>query len=71
MRELFEKMIDESMAAQRADIDTIKKKRVSAKGSFNDVNNRGTNKGLISLDGETDSIAVIGREATINYTDDE
>ena len=27
MRELFEKMIDESMAAQRADIDTIKKKR--------------------------------------------
>lgn len=51
--------------------DTIKKKRVSAKGSFNDVNNRGTNKGLISLDGETDSIAVIGREATINYTDDE
>lgn len=25
MRELFEKMIDESMAAQRADIDTIKK----------------------------------------------
>lgn len=51
--------------------DTIKKKRVSAKGSFNDVGNRGTNKGLISLDGETDSIAVIGREATINYTDDE
>ncbi len=27
MRELFEKMIDESMAAQRADIDTIKKKK--------------------------------------------
>ena len=27
MRELFEKMIDESMAAQRADIDTSKKKR--------------------------------------------
>lgn len=27
MRELFEKVIDESMAAQRADIDTIKKKR--------------------------------------------
>lgn len=27
MRELFEKMIDESMVAQRADIDTIKKKR--------------------------------------------
>ena len=25
MRELFEKMIDESMAAQRADIDTIRR----------------------------------------------
>lgn len=51
--------------------DTIKKVRVSAKGSFTDVSNRGGNKGLISLEGESDSIGVIGREATIEYTDDE
>ena len=30
--------------------DTIKKVRVSAKGSFTDVSNRGGNKGLISLE---------------------
>ena len=51
--------------------DTIKKVRVSAKGSFTDASNRGGNKGLISLEGESDSIGVIGREATIEYTDDE
>lgn len=51
--------------------DTIKKIRLSAKGSFNDSSNRGNGKGLISLDGESDSIGVIGREATIEYTDDE
>ena len=51
--------------------DTIKKVRVSAKGSFSDSSNRGNNKGLISLDGESDSIGVIARESTIEYTDDE
>ena len=52
-------------------VDSIKKKRVSAQGSFSNVSNRGANKGLISLNGEADVIGVIGREATINYTDDE
>ena len=51
--------------------DTIKKIRLSAKGSFSDSSNRGNNKGLISLDGESDSIGVIARESTIEYTDDE
>jgi hypothetical protein len=50
---------------------TIKKRRVSASGSFSDVSNRGANKGLISLNGEVDTIGVIGKETTINYTDDE
>ena len=52
-------------------VDSIKKKRVSAQGSFSNASNRGANKGLISLNGEADVIGVIGREATINYTDDE
>lgn len=49
----------------------IKKIRLSAKGSFEDANNRGANKGLISLDAENDTIGVIAKETSINYTDDE
>ena len=49
----------------------IQKLRISEKGGFRDANDRGSNKGLISLDGEAATIGVIERTATINYSDTE
>lgn len=49
----------------------IQKLRISEKGGFRDANDRGSNKGLISLDGEAATIGVIERAATINYSDTE
>lgn len=49
----------------------IQKLRISEKGGFSNVNDRGTNKGLISLDGESSMIGVVERIATINYTNTE
>lgn len=49
----------------------IQKLRISEKGGFGDANDRGSNKGLISLDGEAATIGVIERTATINYSDTE
>ncbi|MBL3520298.1 DUF2184 domain-containing protein [Arcobacter lanthieri] len=49
----------------------IQKLRISEKGGFANSTDRGTNKGLISLDGEDAMIGVIERQATINYTDTE
>lgn len=49
----------------------IQKLRISEKGGFRDANDRGSNKGLISLDGEAATIGVIERIATINYSNTE
>ena len=49
----------------------IQKLRISEKGGFRDANDRGSNKGLISLDGEAATIGAIERTATINYSDTE
>lgn len=49
----------------------IQKLRISEKGGFRDANDRGSNKGLISLDGEAATIGVIERVATINYSNTE
>ena len=49
----------------------IQKIRLSARGSFRDSTDRGTGKGLITLGGEEDTIGVVQREASIEYTDTE
>lgn len=49
----------------------IQKLRISEKGAFANANDRGSNKGLISLDGEAATIGVIERIATIHYSNTE
>ena len=49
----------------------IQKIRLSARGSFRDSTDRGSNKGLITIGGEEDTISVIQRDATIEYTQTE
>lgn len=49
----------------------IQKLRISEKGGFRDANDRGSNKGIISLDSEAATIGAIERTATINYSDTE
>ena len=49
----------------------IQKLRISEKGGFRDANDRGSNKGLISLDGEAATIGANERTATINYSETE